>query len=368
MLNRGRRMIKALGLAALLAALALPGSSAQAAPGARAVLTITGTGAPPPAADRDRAGRPAVLTLQARPRRPHVGEQVTLSLADPPAGATDYIWDLTGNGVYAPRPGLGAEAQTVFGGPGAHAVGVRITVGGLVRQGELVLIVQPAPATGSRPVVRLHVARTARRRGRFIPAPPARLAGDPGVTIADFHFTPSATTVHLGDTITWTNNGPSSHTATAGNGSFNTGILKPGQSASHTFTQAGTFTYDCQIHPFMHGTIVVLASTTTTTSTSTQTSAPASAPTTAGSTTADTTTAGSTTAGSTTADTTTAGSATAGSATAGSATASDTSTTAAAAAGGQPTLPLTGVDVLPGLVAGLVLIGLGVTLRRTLAR
>jgi hypothetical protein len=339
-------MIKALGLIALLAAVALPGSPARAAPGAE--LTITGTGTPAPAARGNRAADPAALTLQARPRRPRVGEQVRLSVADPPAGATDYTWDLTGSGVYAAGPGPGAQAQTVFAGPGLHSVGVRVTVGGQVRQGVLVLTVQPAPASGSRPVVRLRAARrsgavravrrtgpvraarsTARRRRRFIPPPPARLAGDPGVTIADFHFTPSATTVHVGDTVTWTNNGPSSHTATAGNGSFNTGILKPGQSASHTFTQAGTFTYDCQIHPFMHGTIVVLASTT---STSTQTTAQPSAP-------------------------TTSGSATTGS-----------TTTVAAGTGGQPTLPVTGLDVLSGLVAGLLLIGLGVALRRTLVR
>jgi plastocyanin len=87
----------------------------------------------------------------------------------------------------------------------------------------------------------------------------AHAAGDPSATIADFKFSPGTITVHVGDTITWTNNGPSSHTATAQNGSFNTGVLKKGASASHTFEQAGTFAYICQIHPFMHGTVVVLA-------------------------------------------------------------------------------------------------------------
>jgi plastocyanin len=328
-------MTKSLGLAALLAALAvLPGSPAQATQ--RAELTTTGTGTPPAAAPGraapptgapDRAARPAALTLVARPRDPRVRQHVRLSVIDPPAGAAGYTWDLTGSGVAAGVPGQGAEAQTAFATPGAHAVGVRFTVGDTVRQGVLVLTVQPAPAGGS--------GRAARSRARSVPRLPPHAAGDPGVTIADFHFTPGATTVHVGDTITWTNNGPSSHTATANNGSFNTGVLKKGQSASHTFTQAGTFSYYCQIHPFMHGTIVVLASTAPTTSTPTQTSAQASAPTTAGSTTAG-----------------------------------PTSTAAAAATGtgGQPTLPLTGLDVLSGLAAGLLLIGLGVALRRTLAR
>ncbi len=155
----------------------------------------------------------------------------------------------------------------------------------------------------------------------------ADVAGDPGVTIADFHFSPASTTIHVGDTITWSNSGPSSHTATASNGSFNTGILKKGQSASHTFTQPGTYAYVCQIHPFMHGTIVVLASTTST------------------STSAATTSAATTSAATT------------------PTTAAPTGTTAAATPT-SPALPNTGFNVLAGLCAGLVLLGLGAGLRR----
>ena len=77
------------------------------------------------------------------------------------------------------------------------------------------------------------------------------------MTIKDFSFGPSSVTVHAGDTVTWTNAGPSAHTAT-GKG-FDTGTLKKGQSGSHTFSQAGTFSYVCTIHPFMHGTVVVAA-------------------------------------------------------------------------------------------------------------
>ena len=38
------------------------------------------------------------------------------------------------------------------------------------------------------------------------------------------------------------------------------GTLKQGQSGSHTFNQAGTFSYICSIHPNMHGTISVAGS------------------------------------------------------------------------------------------------------------
>ena len=80
------------------------------------------------------------------------------------------------------------------------------------------------------------------------------------MTIADFQFTPAQITINQGDTVTWTNNGPTPHSATAPDGSFDTGIFPAGQSRSHTFNDAGTFSYICTPHPNMHGTIVVQAS------------------------------------------------------------------------------------------------------------
>jgi plastocyanin len=142
------------------------------------------------------------------------------------------------------------------------------------------------------------IARPA-RRSRDV-RPQAHSARDPAATISDFKFSPGTLTIHVGDTVTWTNAGPSEHTATARNGSFDTGPLRKGASASHTFTQSGTFAYFCAIHPFMHGTILVEAAsggsqapagsgastTATTTSTSTSTT---SAPTAAGTSTGSTT-------------------------------------------------------------------------------
>jgi LPXTG-motif cell wall-anchored protein len=101
--------------------------------------------------------------------------------------------------------------------------------------------------------------------GRAIPVtatgdtkPPAVKAAAAGsVSIKDFSFAPKSITVNVGDTVSWANTGKQPHTAT-GSG-FDTGTLKPGQSASHTFTQAGTFNYICTIHPFMKGTVVVAA-------------------------------------------------------------------------------------------------------------
>ena len=84
-------------------------------------------------------------------------------------------------------------------------------------------------------------------------------AASSGVNIKNFAFTPATVSVHVGDTITWSNNDIAPHTATASDGSFNTGTINQGKSASHTFSKAGTFAYICSIHPNMHGTVVVAA-------------------------------------------------------------------------------------------------------------
>jgi plastocyanin len=90
-------------------------------------------------------------------------------------------------------------------------------------------------------------------------APRATAAADTGVTISDFQFAPASITIDVGDTVTWTNDGPTPHSATADDGSFDTGIFAAGQSRSETFDQAGTFAYFCTPHPNMRGTITVRA-------------------------------------------------------------------------------------------------------------
>ncbi len=52
------------------------------------------------------------------------------------------------------------------------------------------------------------------------------------------------------------------HTATADDGSFDTGTITPGaSSAGVTFNTVGTFAYHCKIHAAMHGTIAVTSAT-----------------------------------------------------------------------------------------------------------
>jgi plastocyanin len=86
---------------------------------------------------------------------------------------------------------------------------------------------------------------------------PGAAAKSASVTIKDFEFTPATVTIAVGGTVTWTNNGPSTHTVTADDGSFDSGNLSQGKTFSHTFQTAGTFTYHCSIHPFMTATVIV---------------------------------------------------------------------------------------------------------------
>jgi len=87
-------------------------------------------------------------------------------------------------------------------------------------------------------------------------------------------FSPASVTINVGENVTWTRvNG--FHNVSADDGSFRLGEPPdgaPGSSwgtASHTFTQAGTFRYYCEIHGApngvgMAGVVIVQAASPTT--------------------------------------------------------------------------------------------------------
>jgi plastocyanin len=101
------------------------------------------------------------------------------------------------------------------------------------------------------------VAQTKKRKAE---KPTAVAAATENVTISDFQFAPAQITIQQGDTVTWTNDGPTAHSATASDNSFDTGVFSSGGSRSETFDEAGTFAYICTPHPNMTGTVVVEAS------------------------------------------------------------------------------------------------------------
>ena len=78
------------------------------------------------------------------------------------------------------------------------------------------------------------------------------------VEIENFAYNPDPVTIEEGGKVIWINRDSAPHTATADDGSFDTGELEEGKLKSETFKEAGEFTYFCQIHPSMHGTVRVV--------------------------------------------------------------------------------------------------------------
>jgi plastocyanin len=77
------------------------------------------------------------------------------------------------------------------------------------------------------------------------------------VSIHNYMYMPMHLTVAKGATVTFHNYDMTAHTATALDGSFDTGTINPGQSATIHLTKAGTFQYKCLFHAFMMATITV---------------------------------------------------------------------------------------------------------------
>lgn len=79
------------------------------------------------------------------------------------------------------------------------------------------------------------------------------------VEIVDFAYEPDPITIEEGGKVIWQNEDSAPHTATADDGSFDTGTLEEGKLGSESFKEAGTYQYICSIHPDMHGTVEVVA-------------------------------------------------------------------------------------------------------------
>ena len=114
-------------------------------------------------------------------------------------------------------------------------------------------------------------------------AAPARASGGADVVIEDcpscpslFRFNPEVHVVAVGDTVVWSNPTSTQHTITEdatcephttsppflpkpAGCLFDSGLVGTGDTFSHTFVQAGTFDYHCDVHHFT-GRVVVLGS------------------------------------------------------------------------------------------------------------
>lgn len=77
------------------------------------------------------------------------------------------------------------------------------------------------------------------------------------VAIEGFAFAPATVEVTKGHAVIWTNADGARHSATADDGSFDTGLLKRGESGEVQFDKPGTYTYFCKAHRNMKGTVIV---------------------------------------------------------------------------------------------------------------
>jgi len=96
------------------------------------------------------------------------------------------------------------------------------------------------------------------------PAPPERAAsGLVDVAIFNFGFNPAIITITAGSTVRWTNTAAlAPHTTSSDLGDtevWDSGILNPGDTFTHTFNTPGIYGYYCMIHGalLMHGFVIV---------------------------------------------------------------------------------------------------------------
>lgn len=70
-------------------------------------------------------------------------------------------------------------------------------------------------------------------------------------------YAPPDITVKVGTTVAWTNQGKQPHTASANDGSFDSGTMTSGGKWEYRFTSPGEFAYLCTFHPQMTGVVRV---------------------------------------------------------------------------------------------------------------
>lgn len=81
------------------------------------------------------------------------------------------------------------------------------------------------------------------------------------VVMTDMKFAPESITISVGSTVSWHNLENKTHTATANDGSWDTGDMGLGASKSIKFDKPGTYKYHCTHHSVlgigMSGTVIV---------------------------------------------------------------------------------------------------------------
>jgi len=79
------------------------------------------------------------------------------------------------------------------------------------------------------------------------------------VSIANFAFAPTEITIAAGESVTWTNDDGAPHGLEFDDNAPGTDLLLPGASFTRRFDRPGTYDYNCSVHPYMTGRVVVRA-------------------------------------------------------------------------------------------------------------
>jgi plastocyanin len=82
-------------------------------------------------------------------------------------------------------------------------------------------------------------------------------SGASTVAIKGFSFLPNSMTVQVGTIVTWVNHDSVDHTITSDDGKFDSGNIMSGGEFKFAFSQPGTYSYHCSIHPSMTGVVTV---------------------------------------------------------------------------------------------------------------
>jgi plastocyanin len=254
-----------------------------------AAAAVLAGAAPAWSGDDGKVAPTAALSVS--PQSVTAGDPVALDASgsrDADGTVTSYAWDLDGDGAFERQSGTEATLAHAFEAAGTHTVGVRVIddSGDSADATASVQVAEkpapepePAPEPAAEPAQpkadapaepRDEAASEDEAASDEEPAPSREpraarteksdrvaAAASQSVSIRDFSFAPRSVSVSVGDTVTWRNAGDEVHTATARDGSFDTGNLATGQSGSHTFNKAGTFSYFCKPHAFMTATVTV---------------------------------------------------------------------------------------------------------------
>lgn len=86
--------------------------------------------------------------------------------------------------------------------------------------------------------------------------------GGNAVLVKGFRFQPAAISIEAGESVEWTQTDNTTHTITSGvpgdsDGEFDHRDFDQNEKFTHTFEEAGTYAYFCNIHNSMKGKVTV---------------------------------------------------------------------------------------------------------------